>query len=145
MTAPDLLQRPADIPVDDIPRPLSPAECRRWLADHAVARLGFETGRGHRSVVVGYDVSIEGDADEVLLLLPEYHPATGYVVGAAVTIEVEDRADGRWESVRATGVAYLDDSGADRPAPYGARWPEGVATHEVHVPLARVEGFVRAA
>lgn len=148
MTTNDLRARPLDtLPRDASPqqRGLSPSECRHRLAQHAVARLGFETGRGPRSVVVGYDVAVEGDADEVLLLLPEYHPATGYVVGAPVTIEVEDRTDGGWEVVRATGIAYLGTDGPSRTRPYGALWPAGVATHEVHVPIARVECVVRAA
>lgn len=143
MTTTDPSTHPAE-PAATGPRQLSPAECRRWLAQHAVGRLGFQTGRGPRSVVIGYDVRIEGDVDEVLLLLPEYHPATGYVVGSPVTIEVEDETRDGWETVRATGVAYLE-TGPDPAQPYGARWPEGVATHEVHVPLARLEGVVRAA
>jgi hypothetical protein len=125
------------------PRRLSRAECRAWIATHDEARLRFQTGRGPRSVVVGYALA----PGEVVLLLPEYHPATGYLVDAAVTIEVEGASgDGVWESVRASGVAYR---GAPAEAatlhPYGARWPTGVATHTVHVPLAEVEGVVRAA
>ena len=122
---------------------LTRVECEAWIADHGEARLGFDTGRGRRSVVVAYAVG----ADEVLLLLPEYHPATGYVLGAPVTLDVEAaRTDGRWESVRASGVAYgVDQDDAEPFEPRGASWPSGVATHAVHVPLDRLEGVVRAA
>ena len=130
-------------PVHPEPRHLSRAECAAWIAEHDEARLGFETGRGHRSVVVGYAVG----ADEVLLLLPEYHPATGYVLGSPVTLEVEaPLAEGSFETVRARGVAYPGDVAEARALhPYGAGWPAGVATHAVHVPLAELEGVVRAA
>ena len=124
------------------PRQLTRAECRAWVADHDEARLGFDTGRGPRSVVVGY--SLRGD--EVVLVLPEYHPATGYVDGAAVPLEVEGpTAGGSWELVRALGVAYrgtASEAGAVRP--YGAAWPSGVAAHTVHIPLARLEGLGRS-
>ncbi len=127
---------------DDVSSPLTRAECEAWIVGHAEARLGFDTGRGRRSVVVTYTTS----ADEVLLLLPEYHPATGYVLGAAVTLEVEAaRSDGRWESVRASGVAYGTDGASSEPHPRGASWPSGVATHAVHVPFDRLEGVLRAA
>lgn len=123
--------------------PLTREECEAWIAGHVEARLGFDTGRGRRSVVVTYSAG----ADEVLLLLPEYHPATGYVVGSSVTLDVEAaRTDGRWESVRASGIAYGgDDTVADQLRPDGASWPSGVATHAVHVPFASIEGVVRAA
>ena len=124
-------------------RSLSRDECEAWIAGHDEARLGFQTGRGHRSVVVAYEVS----AHEVLLLLPEYHPATGYVVGLPVTLEVEGAStEGSWESVRASGVAYPGDQREARSwHPHGASWPSGVATHPVHVPLELLEGlFTRA-
>ena len=122
--------------------PLTRAECEAWIADHAEARLGFDTGRGHRSVVVSY-VLLTG---EVLILLPEYHPATGYAPGSRVTLDVEaTRTDGRWESVRASGVAYGGDREPGLARLASASWPAGVATHTVHVPLALVEGEVRAA
>ena len=132
-----------DRPAPPESRHLSRAECEAWIAGHDEARLGFETGRGHRSVVVGYEVS----AHEILLLLPEYHPATGYVVGAPVTLEVEGASTGgSWESVRASGVAYPGDPKEARSwHPYGASWPSGVATHAVHVPLEQVEGVLIAA
>jgi len=145
MTASDLQHRPGsrERPASEQPRHLSRAECEAWIAGHEEARLGFDTGCGHRSVVVGYAVQ----ADEVVMLLPEYHPATGYVLGSTVTLEVEDSlAEGSWESVRASGVAYPGDvSEVDSVHPYGADWPPGIATHPVHVPLARLEGVVRAA
>ena len=122
---------------------LTRTECEVWIAGHVEARLGFETGRGHRSVVVTYATR----RDEVLLLLPEYHPATGYLLGSFVTLDVEAPAtDGGWESVRASGVAYPgDDAEAGSVHPVGASWPAGVATHPVHVPLDRLEGVLRAA
>jgi len=124
-------------------RALSRAECEEWIAGHDEARLGFDTGRGHRSVVVGYAVG----AAEVLLLLPEYHPATGYVMGAPVTLEVEAAvAEDTFESVRATGVAYPGSATeAESWHPYGASWPPGVAAHPVHVPLEELEGALHAA
>ncbi len=121
---------------------LTRVECEAWITGHAEARLGFDTGRGRRSVVVTYTAGV----DEILLVLPEYHPATGYVVGSSVTLEVEAaRSDGRWECVRASGVAYGSDGASSEPHPRGASWPSGVATHAVRVPLDRVEGVVRAA
>ena len=138
---PLLLRLTDDAALDD--RHLSRAECHAWIFGHDEARLGFDTGRGHRSVVVTYAAR----ADEVLLLLPEYHPAAGYVLGSRVTLDVEaTRTDGRWETVRASGVAYEGDDlegGAGRPG-HGS-WPPGVVTHTVHVPFASVEGVVRAA
>jgi hypothetical protein len=122
---------------------LSGVRCREWIAQHEEARLGFETGHGPRSVVIGYAVC----GDEVVLLLPEYHPATGYLVDAPVTLEVEGAsASGAWVAVRASGVAH-PGAATERDVvhPYGATWPEGVATHTVHVPLAHLEGLVRAA
>ena len=145
MTANDLQHRPGrpELPSTGQPRHLSRAECEAWVAEHDEARLGFDTGRGHRSVVVGYEVR----ADEVVMLLPEYHPATGYVLGSTVTMEVEaSLSGGSWESVRVSGVAHPGDvSEVGSVHPYGASWPPGVATHPVHVPLARLEGEVRAA
>jgi hypothetical protein len=146
MTASDLQHggaHPAGRSAPEHPRNLTRAECEAWIVGHDEARLGFDTGRGHRSVVVGYAIR----ADEVVLLLPEYHPATGYLVDAAVTLEVEGASgDGVWESVRACGVAYLGAPAEDATAhPRGAAWPAVVATHTVHVPLAEVEGLVRAA
>lgn len=124
-------------------RLLSRDECEAWIAGHHEARLGFWTGRGRRFVVIGYAVT----AHEVLLLMPECHPATGYVVGSAVTLEVDGAlTGGGWESVRAVGVASSEDQQeAGSWHPYGASWPPGIATHAVHVPLAELEGFVRAA
>lgn len=124
-------------------RSLTRAECRAWIAGHDEARLRFDTGRGPRSVVVGYAVR----ADEVLLLLPEYHPATGYLLDAPVVLEVDGAApEGAWETVRASGVAYLGRTDESVPVrPYGASWPPGVAARTVHVPLDRVEGVLRAA
>lgn len=133
---------PLDSPGHRGGRRLDVAECRAWIVGHDEARLGFDTGRGHRSVVVAYTVG----ADEILLLLPEYHPATGYLVDAQVTLEVEGApVQGAWKTVRASGLAYLGRPSDTAVHPRGASWPPGVATHTVHVPLARVEGVLRAA
>ena len=69
------------------------------------------------------------------------------MLGSTVTVDVEaSLAEGAWESVRVSGVAYPGDlSEVGSLHPYGADWPPGVATHPVHVPLARLEGVVRAA
>ena len=144
LRTPDAAGTPsATVPSAGPLRRLSRAECTAWIVGHDEARLGFDTGRGHRSVVVGYAV----EADGVFLELPEYHPATGYVLGSPVTLEVEDAlAGGSWESVRASGVAALvDPRRAGSVHPYGAGWPPGIATHTVRVPLAELEGVVRAA
>lgn len=116
-------------------RALSRAECEAWIARHHEARLGYQTGRGHRSVVVPYILA----AHEVVLVLPEYHPATGYLLDAPVTLDVEASAvRGAWEDVRVSGVAY---PAADPEVAPG--WPDGVATHTVRIPLTRLEGVLR--
>jgi hypothetical protein len=133
---------PLDAPEHRGGRRLDLAECRAWIVGHDEARLGFDTGRGHRSVVVAYVVG----TDEILLLLPEYHPATGYLADAQVTLDVEGvPAEGSWSTVRASGLAYLGLASDTAVHPRGASWPPGVATHTVHVPLAQVEGVLRAA
>jgi len=38
-------------------RRLSPHECKAWVCSHHEGRLGYQSGRGHRSVVVFYAVA----------------------------------------------------------------------------------------
>ena len=50
-------------------RRLSAHECKAWLCSHHEGRLGYQSGRGHRSVVVSYAIA----DDQILVRLPDYN------------------------------------------------------------------------
>ena len=66
-------------------RRLSPHECKAWLCSHHEGRLGYQSGRGHRSVVVSYAVA----GDQILVRLPDYNDIVHYAPGAEVSLDVD--------------------------------------------------------
>ena len=66
-------------------RRLSPHECKAWLCSHHEGRFGYQSGRGHRSVVVSYAVA----GDQILVRLPDYNDIVHYAPGAEVSLDVD--------------------------------------------------------
>ena len=120
-------------------RQLTNVECRSWLNGRHEGRLGHQTGRGARSVVVNYAVT----DDQLLFRLPEYNEICQYAQGRQITMSVGDvSADDPSTEVVVTGVGYLDD---DQACGAGGsdlteRWPAGVSTHLIGLDLADIHG-----
>lgn len=122
-------------------RRLSPNECRAWLYSHHEGRLGYQSGRGHRCVVVSYAVT----GDQILVRLPDYNDIVRYAPGAEVSLDVEGgTAAAHRETVIVTGMAELAES-AHRPlidqAAFVENWPPDVPTSIICLPLNAMEGF----
>ena len=66
-------------------RRLSPHECKAWVCSHHEGRLGYQSGRGHRSVVVFYAVA----DDQILVRLPDYNDIVHYAPGAEISLDVD--------------------------------------------------------
>ena len=123
------------------PRKLSLHECKAWLCSHHEGRLGYESGRGHRSVVVLYAVA----GDQILVRLPAYNEIVSYAPGAEVSLDVDGGTfAAHRETVIVTGTAELAE-GATRPlidqAVFQEDWPSDVQTSIICLPLNAVEGF----
>jgi len=122
-------------------RKLSPHECRAWICSHREGRLGYQSGRGHRSVVVSYAVA----DDKILVRLPDYNDIVHYAPGAEVSLDVDGGTPAAHrETVIVTGTAALADS-AERPlidqAAFEEDWPADIRTSVICLPLNTVEGF----
>ena len=122
-------------------RTLSPHECKAWLSSHCEGRLGYQSGRGHRSVVVLYAVA----DDQILVRLPDYNEIVRYAPGAEVSLAVDGGTSAAHrETVIVTGTAELAE-GAKRPlidqAAFQEGWPSDVETSIICLPLKAVEGF----
>jgi hypothetical protein len=122
-------------------RRLSLPECRAWLFSHHEGRLGYQSGRGHRCVVVSYAVA----GDQVLVRLPDYNDIVHYAPGAEVSLDVDGGTPAAHrETVTVTGTAELAD-GAQRPlidqAAFQEDWPSDVRTSVICLPLSTMEGF----
>jgi hypothetical protein len=122
-------------------RRLSLPECRAWLYSHHEGRLGYQSGRGHRCVVVSYAVA----GDQVLVQLPDYNDIVHYAPGAEVSLDVDGGTPAAHrETVTVTGTAELAD-GAQRPlidqAAFQEHWPSDVRTSVICLPLNTMEGF----
>ena len=120
------------------PRRLTSRECRAWLADHHEGRLGYQSGRGPRCVVVSYALA----GDQVLVQVPDYNEIAHYAPGAEVAFEVDGRQADHRESVRVRGRAALAGpaSKVDESA-FTEHWPAGVCTSVVCLPLSALEGY----
>ena len=120
-------------------RALTKLECRRWLGNRHEGRLGHQTGRGARTVVVNYAVT----DSQLLFRLPEYNEICQYAPGREITMRVCSLSDNHTSTeVVVTGVGYLED---DRAHGAGSvdlteHWPTGVSTHLVCLDLADVHG-----
>ena len=124
-------------------RPLTAAECLSWLCTHTEGRLGYVSGRGPQCVVVTYAVAPDG---RIVLRVPEYNEIGQYAPGEQVTLDVDgmtppgDRqtvhVNGRAEVLTDSSVAALDGPGYER-------WPMGINTSTVALPLDEVHGTVQ--
>ena len=123
-------------------RRLSPRECRAWLCSHHEGRLGYQSGKGPRSVVVLYTVA----GDQILVRLPDYHDIVHYAPGSEVRIDVDGGtpAAHRETVVVVTGKAALA-GGDEKPlidqTAFQEEWPPDIATSVICVPLTAIEGF----
>lgn len=123
---------------------LTDAECRSWLGGRSEGRLGYLTGRGKRTVVVGFAVA----DDRLLFRVPEYSEIYQYARGRQIAMLVYDTDPGGTSTrVVVTGVGYLDehqasDAGDIDPAEH---WPAGVSTHLMCLDLANVHGTTSSA
>jgi nitroimidazol reductase NimA-like FMN-containing flavoprotein (pyridoxamine 5'-phosphate oxidase superfamily) len=125
---------------------LSDHECRAWLQSHREGRLGYQTGRGPRSVVVSYAIA----GDRIMFRLPDYNDIVHYAPGEQVTLKVEGKAaaTGDFEEVSVKGKAVLAGSGEEpvvREAKFEEAWPTGVSTRVICLPMTEVEGIERRA
>lgn len=93
-----------DSPSAPVGRAMTAAECRSWLSSHGEGRLGYESGRGPRHVVVAY--VLEGD--DVVFRVTDFNEITQYAPGHRVDLTVSGR-DGETtrQRVTATGRATL--------------------------------------
>jgi hypothetical protein len=122
-------------------RRLSPHECKAWVGSHHEGRLGYQSGRGHRSVVVFYAVA----GDQILVRLPDYNDIVHYAPGAEISLAVEGGTPAAHrETVTVTGTAELAEN-TQRPligqAAFEEDWPSDVRTSVICLPLNTVEGF----
>jgi len=123
---------------------LTGPECRAWISERSEGRLGHQTGRGHRAVVVNYAVT----DDQLVLRLPEYNEICQYALGRLVTLSVSGTCSNtrlRTE-VAVTGVGHFPDGAPDLPdtVDLAEHWPDGMATHIMCVDLSDIEGSARA-
>ena len=125
-------------------RPLTNLECRSWIGGRREGRLGHQTGRGARAVVVNYAVT-DG---QLLFRLPEYNEICQYAQGRQITMSVCDMSTNDTSTeVVVTGVGYLDDDQArvtDR-LDLAEHWPTGVSTHLMCLDLVDVHGSTSCA
>ena len=123
---------------------LTGPECRAWISERTEGRLGHQTGRGHRAVVVNYAVT----DDRVVLRLPEYNEICQYALGRLVTLNVSGTCSNTWlrTEVAITGVGYFPRRDTDLPATVdlGEHWPAGLATHIMCLDLSGIGGSARA-
>jgi nitroimidazol reductase NimA-like FMN-containing flavoprotein (pyridoxamine 5'-phosphate oxidase superfamily) len=122
-------------------RRLSPHECKAWLCSHHEGRLGYQSGKGPRCVVVSYAVA----GDQVLVRLPDYNDIVHYAPGSEVSLDVEGGTPAAHrEAVTVTGTAELAESDK-RPlidqAAFQEDWPSDVRTSVICLPLSKLEGF----
>ena len=124
----------------DVGGQLTGPECRAWISERSEGRLGHQTGRGLRAVVVNYAVT----DDQVVLRLPEYNEICQYALGRLVTLNVSGTCSNtrlRTE-VAVTGVGHFPESDPDLPdtVDLAEHWPAGMATHIMCLDLSDIEG-----
>src|SRR6478735_9988656 len=104
-------------------RRLSGTECRSWLGERSRGRLGHQTGRGPRAVVVNYAVT----DDQVVFRLPEYNEICQYAPGREITLNVSCVCASSRTEVVVTGVGFVPDQQADllKCVALVEEWPAG--------------------
>ena len=119
-------------------RQLSRPECRTWLGEHRLGRLGHQTGRGPRAVVVSYAVT----DDQVVFRLPEYNEICQYAPGRPITLSVSSVCAGTGTEVVVTGVGFIPEDQGQllKTVDLVEEWPPGISTHLVCLDLAAAEG-----
>ncbi len=121
-------------------RSLSLDECMARLASHRDGRLGYQTGRGYRSVVVIYTLL----RDQIVFSLPDYNDIVHYAPGRFVTLEVEGTEFGTecFCSIGVSGIAQFAEPGDEplKPDQPDETWPSGVCTRTLCLPMTKVEG-----
>jgi hypothetical protein len=133
------VHRPPDMAVD---RWLTAAECRAWLAERSEGRLGHDTGRGRRAVVVPYAVT-DG---RLVFRLPEYNEINQYAPGRPITLEVDSACPCPevHHQVTVTGIGYrpdVEDPPTDAVEPDRV-WPPGHASHLLCLDLTDIRGCI---
>jgi hypothetical protein len=128
------------------PRRLSTGECRDWLVSHREGRLGYQSGRGPRSVVVSYAVT----GDQIMFQLPDYNDIVHYAPGEEIILEVDGTlaSRGDFETVSVKGTARLATGQQEQEvdtANFEEHWPTGVSTSVICLPMTDIEGFERNA
>jgi len=120
---------------------LSGAECRSWLGERRFGRLGHQTGRGPRAVVVSYAVT----DDQVVFRLPEYSEICQYAPGRVFSLIVSCVCASTRTEVVVTGVGFVPSHSADLVGSVDLveAWPPGISTHLICLDLAVVEGTRR--
>jgi len=141
------IERPnsGETKVDDT-RGMSYGECRIWLDHHSEGQLGYNGGRGARSVVVSYAVT----DDQILFLVPAYNEITQYVPGTQVTFQVAGESTGPapryYDTVSVTGTANvqrLEQTPIVRRTRFVDLWPSDVTTSVICLPMTELEGSER--
>lgn len=121
-------------------RPLSGAECRSWLSEHTQGRLGHQTGRGPRSVVVSYAVT----DDQIVVRIPAYNEISQYAPGRQVTLNVGcvSASSHTRTEVTVTGIGFIPGHQANLAdaVDLPEDWPPGISTQIICLDLAVVEG-----
>ena len=120
-------------------RKLSPHECKAWICSHHEGRLGYQSGRGHRWVVVSYAVA----GDQILVRLPDYNDIVHYAPGERVTLEVDGAItpSGDSATVIVTGTARLmeiEQIDVSVDAVFEEPWPPEVRTSIIGLPTKDV-------
>jgi hypothetical protein len=125
---------------------LNTPTCWAHLGSARIGRLMFQTGRGPRSVMVTFVPSSDGLSSGVLLRLPAYNIAAGYVPEREVTFEVEGSDPDNW-TVRLTGVARPLTETQARAVRLGVspelgleQWPDDVPSRYVYIPASTLSG-----
>lgn len=136
LTAPE-----CEAPSAPVGRAMTTAQCRSWLTSHAEGRLGYQSGRGPRHVVVAY--VLEGD--DIVFRVPDFNEITQYAPGHRVNLTVSGR-DGETtrQRVTATGRATLrpDTRAAVLALLPDEPQPGGPSTLVIGVRLETVSGEV---
>ena len=141
------IERPdgGETKVDDT-RGMSYGECRIWLDHHSEGQLGYNGGRGPRSVVVSYAVT----DDQILFLVPAYNEITQYVPGKQVTFQVAGESNGPaaryYDTVSVTGTANLprlEQAPMVRRTNFVELWPPDMTTSVICLPMTKLEGSER--
>ena len=120
-------------------RRLTTEECRSWLTAHGEGRLGYESGRGPRQVVVSYAVSDDAN----VLRVPAFNEIAQYAPGRRVTLDVSGpEGPDEIEHVKVTGRASVV---AEAPAAVldklpDEHWPADLSDVTVRLQTEEIDG-----